>query len=275
MSAVELASLPPLRAYGLALVAALAIAMVRGAAERRVGVCALALGGLAVLGHAVTHLTLGFSGVVDLGEGEPAGAWTRVIAGPRAAEPPALELRSVPVSASAPVRVALEGREMDLARDWSHHASGARLRVVETGIAPRLVFESVSGATLDEGLLKLPMEHAASDYLEIPILPHRFYLSRTSAAVAGSELKVPDVLHLKVTRGKLTLVDRDLPKGEATKMDGFTVRYLDGLPWARIELERDPGAFLLYVGVALLLAGAAIELRARRSTSRASPEPRS
>ncbi|HEX9306952.1 MAG TPA: hypothetical protein VF894_05640 [Anaeromyxobacter sp.] len=267
MTAAELASVPPVRAYALALAAALAVAAVRGALERRTGRCALALGGLAILGFGAVRVLGAFTGFVDLGEGEPPGRWTQVAGGPLASHPPTVEVRSVPPSSLAPLQLTVDGSATQLLPGTDLVVDGARLRVVEVGIAPRTVFVNEAGTTLDEVLVKLASSAPADTYLELPVLPHRFYLSRPRGAgpdAPGVELRTPDPLHLKVIRGKLTVLDRDVAKGESAKVDHITFKYLDGLPWARIELVREPGGALLYAGIALVLAGVALELYARR-----------
>ncbi len=273
MSFGELAAVAPIRAYALALAAALAVSVLRGAFERRPGRCARSLGVLAVLAHGAVRALWSFSGILDAGEGEPPGAWARVAAGAHASRPPPVELREV--SPSGSLRVAVADRELELAPGRSYRVSGGHLRILEESIAPRIVFRNDAGATLEDALFKLPRDRLASDYIEIPVLPHRFYLSPASSVRAGAPdavQRLPDALHLKVTRGKLMLLDRDVAKGEVVKADHVAFQYLDGLPWARLELVREPGSFLLYAGVALLLAGAMLELRARRMVDANRPE---
>jgi hypothetical protein len=268
MSLAELSALRPIRVFALALAIALVLAGLHAALDRSAGRCAASLGGLALLAGLAARALLGLAASADLGEGEPPGAFARFDAGPLA-RPPAIELRRGSLSSSGTLLVAVDGREQEVLPGKTQRIAGIEVRVVERGVAPRLVFESESGTGLDEMLVKLPRDPDARAYLETPVLPHRFHLSPARAAPAtADDEQVPAALHLRVTRGKLKVLERDLAKGEVVKADHVSIKYLDGLPWARIEVARRPGATLLCTGLALLALGAALELRAWRARAR-------
>jgi hypothetical protein len=240
----------PVRAWAVAALVALLGCLVRAMRERRL---AAALGLAAVTSVALQLLATWawrLDGTLDAGEGEEAPPWRTLVAGP-SARPPEVRLLALPGSPAGETRLKVGETEVSVpvAGD-AEVAGGLTVTVSEPLPAPSFEVRRASGREEAAGLLKLhPGERT---WFEAGLLPHRFY-----ATLAGGGDGAPRV-KLTVHRGKLKLVERELPLGERAEVEGLSVTFGAGARWARIRVRRAapwwPAAAALALGAA---AGAA------------------
>jgi hypothetical protein len=203
-----------------------------------------------------------YVGVVELGEGEPPGAWTALSAGPLA-DLPVLEVAGLPRDASGPARLRMRGREVDVRLMEEVAVAGDHLRV--TRVAPVFGFElrRQSGEVLDGLLVKLhPGEENEFGFER---MPHR--IMAPLAASAEVSAPVPDRLRLRVQRGKLLVADQPVAPGEPLRFEGLALTMGGGGRWARLEVRGGTTKGLWFAaGLALLACGAAwLERRRARA----------
>lgn len=247
------------RAWGAAGALVAAAALARAVVERRPAAAlglatALALAAAGLLDHRLRAEV-----AVDLGEGEAGARW-RARAGDGSWAPSDLIVQAIDLEGRT-ARLALEGREVSAPIGRRVRLDGRRSVLVESAhVAPLFTVARSDGAVEGQGLLKLaPGER---DYFQVAVLPHRFYLTRdvpSPGAAAGR-------LHLRVQRGKLKLVDRDVTLGEAVQFEGLSLTLVEGSRWARLSVRRDPPLAWL-VAAPAVAAVAAWTLRRRRGSA--------
>jgi hypothetical protein len=237
----------------LAAVAALAAALA-ASARRDWPRAALLAGVLVASAQLEWSRAARFEGEARVGEDEEAVRWRRSAAGALGSPP---ELGAVEFPEGGALR--FSERDGTLVRVGDELVvGGAVVRLAEIGFAPSFQLRAPDGAVFEEGFVELSERDGG--FIELPSLPHRFYF--TSAPQSPGEATA--LLHLRVQRGKLALLDHDLRRGEWKSFDGLSISWGDGPRWARLEVEHRSFPYLLAAGAALILQGGLAAWVARR-----------
>lgn len=233
------------RAWGGGLVLALA-----GGAlvAHRAGARLRALAWGAVLGAFLSLLVAAgsrYSGVLELGRGEPSTDWLSLSAGPFA-RLPSVEILELPDDSRGSVRVRVGGRDLQ-GRVGEVIAAGAdRLFVARVAPAAAMELRRANGEPVEGLLVKLHPGEA--NEFGFARLPHRVMvpLAASTEPVASA----PGRLRLRVQRGKLAVADGTLERGEVLRFEGLALGYAGDERWARLEVR---GARPAWYGVAAAL----------------------
>jgi hypothetical protein len=138
---------------------------------------------------------------------------------------------------------------------------GAWVRPVAIFPAPAFEVARASGEVVESGLVKLAPDDDGS--LQVGFLPHRFMLTAVGGRRAEG-VAAPEVLRLRVERGKLVVVDRPVERGVEVAFEGLSFRWGDGARWARVEVRRAPPPVLALLGLVLLAEALVAAALARR-----------
>lgn len=223
------------------------------------------LGGAAMLlaGQAAAWLLLSGEGTIDLGAGEEGVPW-RLEEGLSARGWPEARVLSIPEDASAPVRVRLDGRDVEIARGRPATSRALELDLVGRYFAPAFMLRRKGGAIEGYGYLKAVP--GGTEYFQVALLPHRFYASPVPDA-AAAEGSPPRAVKLRIQRGKLKVLEREVALGETVEFEGLSMRFTEGAPWVRLRARTRPPPWLLLAGClfgGLAIAAAWRERRAAR-----------
>lgn len=263
--AVAAGALPPERAMGawsvriwaVALCACTAAGLVAAVRERRRarGVALLAVAVATV--QLLAGWALRFDGTLSAGIGEPHAPWERRDAGPLA-RAPAVELLELPVT-NAPARLRFDGREVSLPPGRPTPVRGGTTLTVRGPYpAPSFEVTGADGARVEAGLVKI--DPGKRDWFMVGFLPHRLYLSVPEGGI-GPDPRAPQRLELRVQRGKLRVLDRELQPGERVSFERISFAFGAGEAWARVDVRRRAPLWPGLVLAAALGAGA-LALRA-------------
>jgi hypothetical protein len=230
--------------------------------------------GVAALGWLISILAAGlwsglwFEGSLRLGEGEQISSWEEVSAGPLSHPAP------VNVQYLGPgdemLQLLVDGEQHEIVVGSSIFAGrGLSLRVTSVSFAPLFVLSDGNDRLLHQGFIKVDPA-GAEEFIRVGVLPHRFYLgidAATASQEPAGEGRAPGVtpatLHLRVMRGKLTVLDSDLHRGEAVAFEGFRFRFEEGTTWITVEVRRSPLPPLVAIIIGLLIVVAMLGRRTR------------
>lgn len=238
---------------GVALVCSLANALrSRQAAPALAGVAALC-----ALLHPFVWQAGRMQGEVDLGEQEESAPWRAMERGALASLP-VLYLGEVERGAASDVSLRVDGRVVRVPFGRRLDVGGGVVIEVRGPFpAPRFTVKR-GGALEAEGLIKL--EPGTREYIEPGILPHRLYLS----VPAGEYVLGPAKLHLRVQRGKLKVLEREIARDERVEFEGVALTFSEGAAWVRAEVRKGPRPWLLIGAALLAVASGGLALRHRR-----------
>jgi hypothetical protein len=210
-----------------------------------------------------------FNAKAALGEGEALtefydaekGAWVKTVTLP-------LALLKGAEREKGRMVFAIDGREQKVGFNNSFSWMGFRLRAINQQVAPLFIVDSARGGNVDTAYVKLGMAPKESDFFQVGVLPHRFYVSASlhpaaARASGGAWTATQGKLHLRIVRDKLIIFDKDVAMGEAVYFDGHYITYKVGAPWVEVTVEKRQRPYFLIPGLLLLLAGAAGRLRGR------------
>lgn len=217
------------------------------------GLAALAAALVAAQGCASAALTL--DATIEAGEGEQSPPATRAFAG-RLATVPRVRALALPGpgAGAALLSTALRevtapvGREVEV-------GPGLRARVEAVFAAPVFVVRHGDGNEETVGPVKL--RPGVRQYFLTRALPHRFYVT----TAAGGDPAAP--LRLRVQRGKIDVLDRELRRGDALEFEGLSIAWTASAPWAPIRVRYAPRPWLAAGGGALAIAALAVAARRR------------
>ncbi len=130
---------------------------------------------------------------------------------------------------------------------------GTRVAVQGPFPAPSFEVRGPDGALVERGLVKI--DPGKRDWFMVGILPHRLYL-RVLEGEGGADPRSPERLHLRVQRGKLRVLERDLASGERVTFERLSFAFGPGDLWARVEVHHAPPAWPGLALAAALFAGA-------------------
>jgi hypothetical protein len=194
-----------------------------------------------------------FQGSLRLGEEEPAAAWENVVSGPwTAASPIGLQYLGESTEGRA-LQMLAGGVERQVLPGTSQHylKNGLVLRITSVLPAPQFVLTDTGGRLLHQGMVKVAPA-VENEFFRVGVLPHRFYLSRRDAA--AEESVAISMLHLRVQRGKLEVLDLDLVAGEPVTFEGMAFRVEEGATWIEVEVHRSSLPALVAVAAGLIVA---------------------
>lgn len=207
-------------------------------------------------GEGVASWATRTSGTLAIGVGEDGAAWT-VEHAPVIGGFPDVHLLELPASPFGEARLLVDAREVSLRiGDAAAVGSGRRLVVRGVAMAPAFTVRRANGSIEGAGLIKLVP--GRRDWFEVGTLPHRFYVTLKEPPADTVDLTPP--IHLRVQRGKLSVYEGDLGIGEVARVEGISIVFERGAPWARIEAGSHPTG----VGALAALALAAITWVAER-----------
>ncbi|MGB8930706.1 MAG: hypothetical protein WCC48_05590 [Anaeromyxobacteraceae bacterium] len=238
------------RIWAGALALALTVAAVRAVADRR-GARALACAAaLFALAQAALLAGNRFDGTIELGEGEQATAW-RTARTTLWGLPPRVELVELSGDGEPVARVRVDGREVTARIGSEIRVSDTSLRVGEPLPVVGAEVSSRTGRDVDAVLVKLTP--GVRTYFQVGLLPHRFYVTSLGRP---DERGRPERLHVRVQRGKVNVLERDLRVGEQLSFEGLILSFVDATRWARIDARRAPRPWLLLPAAVLAAASA-------------------
>lgn len=247
-------------AWTAAAVAVTAAAAAVALLDRRPCRALLAAAAACLLLHGVVLLAFRLDGVVDAGEGEEAPPWSELVAGPAARWVRGPDVRAValPERRDAAARLWVGDREVSAPIGRPVRAGRLAVTVEDVLVAPAFVVRRKGGA--DEGAGYIKLVPGKRDWFEVALLPHRFYA--TTRRPPGDAVELASPIHLRVQRGKLAVLERDLRVGETAEFEGLAFAFGQGARWARIRVHRAAPPWLLVAAGAL--AGAALVVAAWR-----------
>ncbi len=271
------------RIYYLALASCLLVGAVLLFLEKSYGKALICLGAILILIQGILLYGFRFSSAADIGEGESLRRLDPVASGPWARpDLSSLTLAKIYQEPRARCVMLLNGMERDLAQGENIVWKGLRIRLRDVFSAPLFILGDAKGTELEGGYFKLALREKENESFQFRIVPHRFYVSlpgketrrwireggtwKTIEPEAKREIgeEKTDKLHVRIMRGKLTLFNGEVKKGEDVKFDGHSVRFQEGSAWARIEIVRVLRPYALYAGLAMIASGAALTLFSRR-----------
>jgi hypothetical protein len=236
-------------ALGLCAVANIAVAI-----RRRRLAWALALLALeAVLAQGLAWAAWRFDGTLNAGVGEPRAPWERKDAGPLARSP-AVEVLDLPTAPGGSARLLFDGREVSLPLGRATEVGGGTFVAVQ-GPFPAPSFEVLGpdGVLVEKGLVKIAP--GKREWFMVGFLPHRLYL-RVAEGAPGADPRSPERLHLRVQRGKLRVLERDVASGERVTFERLSFAFGPGDLWARVEVHHAPPVWPGLALAAAIFAGA-------------------
>lgn len=211
-----------------------------------------------------------FSAKVALGEGEPSSGFHEMEKGwfVRSVRLPIALVKGADKEKGEMV-FSIDRREEKVRPGSSFSWNEFRLKPTNLRMAPLFIVDSAKGGNVDAAYVKLGISPHGSDYFQVGILPHRFYVSDSrhapSAGKEESGAATPShKMHLRIVRDKLIIFDKDVAMGEAVYFDGHYITYQGGAPWVDVAVEKQQSHYFLVSGAVFLLAGWAVGLLRRR-----------
>lgn len=245
------------------------------------GICLLLVQGLILLGYR-------FEGMAGVGEGEEIERLD-VISKGFWAEIPRIPLRLISVSTgdkgqSESCNVVLDGRAVEIEKGRDLVWAGMRIRMEGVRIAPLFILRNLAGEELEAGYIKLDWAAPVKPFFQFSILPHRFFVSLPDAPKerwmrSGKGWRPVDAqqdlghrhegkasfpselerLHIMIMRGKLTILNKIVNKGERVEFDGHRLEFRNGAPWAIFVVKRVQSYYVFFAGVVLIIVGAVVK----------------
>jgi hypothetical protein len=253
----EVAGALPVRVFASALATLCVIHAARAAAARRWPAFAVACAALLLVAQVWAGAAFRVSGDLEAGEGEPAPPWASyeagLLSGSVALEVAAIEPGEVVLRVAGQERRIRAGVETDV-------GGGLLVRAGEPSEAPHVVVVSgASGKPLEEGMVKIGP--SLKGFVELGLLPHRFYLSPAPAKDGDAE---PGV-RVRIARGKLVMPERVLGWAEPLAFDGLVLRVERGARWVPLHVTRTTPPVLPISAALCGLAAVVLAARARRA----------
>lgn len=232
-----------------------------GAALALAGVMSLLLAGVLWYGFR-------FSGTAELGVGEAFREYQAAERGSwRAIKQLPLALATAPAQNYGKAVLILEGKRRELPLNGTMRWRGHSLKLAGESVAPLFLVDNAIGDENYAGYLKLAIGREKPRYFQFGTLPHRFYISYPEKAGEVKSGVTPDILHLRVVRGKLNVLRKDVKRGESVEFEGHTVRFEEGAPWVRVEVKDMRPLYLFYAGALLIVAGVLLQAGERRKVT--------
>lgn len=242
--------------FFLFLLASLAVRVISSTRRRMVGASLLFSGLILVMMAGLFWYGFRFSGTIELAKGEMFSRYQK-IEGPRWAPPPQLPigLQSAPSQNNGKTAIIVNGRQRDLPPEGPLYWKWYAIRSMGEAMAPFLLIDEAVGEEDKAGFVRLPLGTEAPPYFTFGTLPHRIYLSMLESATRTQAGVTPPTLRVRIMRGKLNVLTREVRMGELVTFEGHSLRFENGSPWVRLEIRDLRSWYLLIVGMVLTVAG--------------------
>lgn len=227
----------------------------------------LSAGILIVISGFVLNYAYRFEGIAGIGEGESFVDYDLVEKGPLS-KPPKFaiaveEIQGVPLKPDKSVKIKVRNEKKELVGlftgqsvRWSSAnsptliswVSPIKIKVIRVEPAPRFLITDGKGKDLHSAFVKLNLYPIGrEDYFRSPAVPHRFYMNLTG--------KADKPFNIKVVRGKLIIVNKEIAIGEEVAFEGLNISFPEISKWAEIEIKYYPGNKLILIGIVMAIAG--------------------
>ncbi|MFZ2951293.1 MAG: hypothetical protein WA003_17590 [Desulfuromonadaceae bacterium] len=202
-----------------------------------------------------------FQGTAEIGERDrlagfaitDTGRWSKI-------PMPEISLQSIWSGKSGKVLLGLGDAKRECAVGGRTYWRGYCLKPTVRGYAPLFILDDAIGEMDKAGYY--PLGSAGVSYFHLAKLPHRFYASSPFLPSPGPEaIRKPETLKITITRGKLIVFKGEMKRGENIEFEGHRLRFENGAPWIRLEINRYWIYLLLIPALALIGAGVAILLK--------------
>lgn len=206
-----------------------------------------------------------FSGTVELGMGEPFSRY-QAVKGPKWGPPPQLPLalESAPSQNFGRTVIVLNGKQKELPSDGRVIWKWFAVKFAGESMAPFLLIDEAVGEEDKAGFVRLPLEKEQPPYFTFGTLPHRIYLSLPPKGEPAKRGVTPGTLTLRIMRGKINVLTKDVMLGEIVRFEGHSLRFENGSPWVRLEVK-DLRAWYLFLAAVLLSVAGGIMILFQRS----------
>ncbi len=248
-----------------------------GAVMLLAGICTIMIQGAYIYGF---H----FSGKTAIGIGEGlkgyyevnSGAWTRLPLIP-------LQLKDIKSDNKKSCKVLLDKMDLEVHLMETILWKGYKLTLTNIGETTLFILSEKDGKEIEGGYIKLNLDDKEKDYFLFDILPHRFYVSKSKnerniwkkegeqwqmviEQRGDGEYLTDEALHLIIMRGKLTVFEGDLRRGEMATFEDYTIKFERGVPFVEFVVKKDHQLYALYAGAFLFITGLIIIIKSRIDT---------
>ncbi len=222
--------------------------------QRREGLRLPMLGIFLILISGIIWYGFGFTGTVELGMREKFTKY-QTTQGRKWRFTPLLplSLESPPAQNYGKAEVVVGKSKKELPINGRMFWKWYSIKVVGEAMAPFLIIDEQFGDIENGGFVRLPMTGEKAPYFHFGTLPHRFYLSLPENEKTVASGVTPPVLKLRIIRGKLNVLTKDVKLGELVKFEGHTVRLENGASWVRLQVKDLSALYLFLFGTALMI----------------------
>ncbi len=240
----------------LVLIAISVLFELRAALSRLWAEVLMAFGVIVLVSGGFIYSAYHFEGTANLGSGEGLSVFKQMSAGPLAEAPEVgLSIENVvhdDAGGWASVRVAEVRGRLEPGKSMRAGA-GMQVSLKEVRMAPLLLMYAADGREIWGSFVKIEQgPDARWNYITAGQLPHKLYIRRAPDGTGIS---------LTVTRTKMVVLeDEPLAMGNAVSFEGLTLAYADQEPWGVFMVTYAPGKPAMFIGVLLLVGGAALSV---------------
>lgn len=139
----------------------------------------------------------------------------------------------------------------------------AGVRLTGMGYAPLFQIEDSRGMVREGGYVTMMVfPPGMEDFFKMEYLPHTFYVQLYPDAFLVNDrpvnlsydLKNP-LFRLRIMRNKFVVFDGYIRYKQKVEFEGFNLYFLDVRPWVEVEIIRDYGIPLIFLGFIAMLVG--------------------
>lgn len=259
------ASARTFQAFYLLLLCSVALGLLKMIRLRQAGYSVLFSGIFLLLLSGMFWHGVCFSGTFELGKGESFSRYQSV-RGPKWGAPPLLPvtLASAPSQNFGKTVVFVNGKLKEMPAEGRIFWRWFSVRYLGESMAPFLLIDEAIGEEDKAGFVRLPLEKEQPPYFTFGTLPHRFYLSLPFKGEPVKNGVTPDALKIRIMRGKINVLTKDVKLGEIVRFEGHSLRFENGAPWVRLEVKDLRAWYLFFSGVFMTVAGCGLILSQRK-----------
>lgn len=250
--------------FYLLLLCSVAIQLLKMISLRKAGYSALFSGIFLLQLAGMYWYWLYFNGTFELGKGESFSRYQSV-RGPKWGAPPLLPvtLASAPSQNFGKTVISVNGKLKEMPAEGHIFWKWFAFKYVGESMAPFLLIDEAIGEEDKAGFVRLPLEKEQPPYFTFGTLPHRFYLSLPSKGESVKNGVTPGSLRIRIMRGKINVLTKDVRLGEIVRFEGHSLRFENGAPWVRLEVKDLRPWYLFFSGVFMTVAGCGLILSRR------------
>jgi len=219
------------------------------------------MGILIIISGLALNFLYRFEGIAGLGEGESFMDYDSVEKGPLS-KPPKFtitveNIEGDPLKFDSSVKVKIRSENKLIVLSQGRHVTDfllptSQFSLIRVEPAPRFLITDKEGKELHTAFVKLNLyPQGKEDYFRSPSVAHRFYLSITG--------KPDKPFNIKVVRGKLIIIDKEIAAGEEVEFEGLKISFPEISKWAEVEVRYYPGNILIMIGIVLSIAGVILQ----------------